>query len=796
MVVEITAKDNFSGALKGIKGGIGNLVTGLGLGVGSKVAEGVMNGVGNAIGQVQNQFSKALDLETMQLDLGNALESMGVTDTLQEGVDLGMVQIEKLSKHAARLPGSTQDYVQIMSASADNIVGAYQEMGKSTDEALSDLTNIISPRLGAIVAQTELTNKDVERFMSGLEMKSLAQLETEEFLMKIPKSARNKFSEAVNEFGDTATGRAKAFKVAMEEGITDEYLDELANTMTGSLGAFQDLLFGMNGIFSFSKDLNSELEGTQSVFLAVKDLFDTLVGSDGLFRTISETFGIDFEPLMGVFNLLENVTNAARGLTNSVAASGGDLSRLLGGFWERIQYAVKVWISKAFIYLNNVDVLGILSSIQAEALGFRSAFMRLLNKATQALFDWFNGIDFTTFADNIDYASVGSMLANSITTGLRIMLIEPVQWLWKNKSNIAQVFQQIRRFNNELSKALWKVFKAVASELASRGLALVGKWVQRILSVFSDWFRQVQTTITQTAAEYVGRIRTAIQNAFGAIQRQIDRIAGWVNNIRLPNFLGGGGREASNSADGNLVGPVGRELKQNPSNSADGNLVGAIGRELKQKPSNSGLTVANTSELILNRKQQAELAKRMATGNSFGSSSRSPRGGSESRARAYGTPRGEYSEPSSFNPNITVKASQTTLDSPGGIMTVIKESSGRVLRNDFGTVQRQISRIVGLMNNISLPSLVGAIGGTSSQAEASQRVLGASAQPSPALTDLILNKKQQAESTREAPSRTSTVNSFSPNITVNVSQTNASPQDIANAIDGMLNEYRMRQSYV
>lgn len=154
-----------------------------------------------------------------------------------------------------------------------------------------------------------------------------------------------------------------------------------------------------------------------------------------------------------------------------------------------------------------------------------------------------------------------------------------------------------------LGASIMAVFAAIQATFAGLQASAVAK-VSEITTTVMNAFEGIRATfngLREGAIAKVTEIRDAITSALDGVKSQIQSALSSIPNpfanLRMPSFSRGG--SVGNSAQGNI-----------PQSAAG--LLAAANREARAMPAGSSLTVANTSELILNRAQYGSLLSQRA----------------------------------------------------------------------------------------------------------------------------------------------------------------------------------------
>ncbi len=176
-------------------------------------------------------------------------------------------------------------------------------------------------------------------------------------------------------------------------------------------------------------------------------------------------------------------------------------------------------------------------------------------------------------------------------------------WIANLGASIMAVFAGITSAVASLGSSIMSVFAGIVAVFAALQASAIAK-ASEIATTIVNAFEGIRATfngLREGAIAKVAEIRDAITNALDGvkskIQSALSSIPNPFANLRMPSFSRAG--SVGNSAQGNI-----------PQSAAG--LLSAAQREARAMPSGSALTVANTSELILNRAQYGNLLSQRA----------------------------------------------------------------------------------------------------------------------------------------------------------------------------------------
>ncbi len=353
--IDIEAHDDFSRVLGNLKSGLSGIGTGLAVGVGSSISTAIINGVSASVGKVGQLFTKALDFESLSITGGNLLQFNQVFGKdLDKNIDGFQSIYADLEKVAAKLPGATEDYGDVLIQMMGSISKAGSGM-KALDFKNFSVEMVRDFGLLQQAGKAQgLLPKDVGRavnaFANGDSLKNLAG--TELF------TKGGNFAQALNQIveiegiGATYSDRLKQAAKAARNSISGDALDAYASTLSSQFEGLKTDLFGMEGLFSFSKDIYKQTSKVESVFSAIKELVSNLIGDNGLFTNIGkigDNLGLTFNPMKSLYLGIVKINNFIRLLNKTFSSVADDNLTNFGDVFKSISQTINNFVNSSKI---------------------------------------------------------------------------------------------------------------------------------------------------------------------------------------------------------------------------------------------------------------------------------------------------------------------------------------------------------------------------------------------------------------------------------------------------------------
>ncbi|MBD2515188.1 hypothetical protein H6G93_09240 [Nostoc sp. FACHB-973] len=610
VVVTISAKDEASRVIdqltSKIDSGLGKSLKGAVLG--ANLMTGAfklgLDTIGNLFTGLADKLNQAMSIQQQNITTAGTLMKLTSMNFQDAGVFIDDFAI-KMSRAAASLPGATSDYVNLGKGIMDNLVPAYKALdGSFNKEGFTEALESISKSAGFLAAtsgvDTNLTSQGISKFLGGASSASLAQLkffEANPAVLSFIEQEAKKLGKDLKDL--TARERVEVLQQALK--VPKEVIDASTKSVSGLVEGFKSTLFDpQTGVFGIMKDLSKQ-KGNQSVFTAIAEGLNGLIGENGLLSTIGttlKTLGIEFEdPMVTLRGAILQFNSKVRYLTGSLKAFSSGNADV-----ENLANNLQFLFNKVF----NINGLGgKLAEVTNTAfdtlkkLNWGSVFGTLGTKLAEVLneiFRFINGLNFNQLGDTLlnilggvfiglgktlstlDWGaltlSIGKLLAVVILGGIATasaLLVAPVV------AGIGTLGAAIAAAIVGLTAVVAANWGSITNSLTGFITFVAGKWIQ-----LSEVVNNLWTGIVSSVTGF-----------FSGIKRKFDEL--------LSKIPGLGGQQQAQSTSGTFV--------PNAASGLTNGLYNAAMREKAQAPHNASLVVANNSELILNRSQQANLAR-------------------------------------------------------------------------------------------------------------------------------------------------------------------------------------------
>lgn len=525
----------------------------------------------------------------------------------------------EMAKVAASLPGTASDFADFGRGIIDNVIPAFAGLDGKLDsierkgalnrvKELSTWGTLLSQNSGI---DSTLGARQAGFFLSGT--RTLQQLKGLN-LYEQNITFTNELERLLNGRDLRKLSDAERQKIFLQAAQLDpEVLDALSESVEGVFGLVNDKLFGLEtGIFGFMRDLDSQTEGKQTALKSINKSLLALFGPEGFFDTLDTSLkklGISIgDPMRALSNTADNFTNTINSLTEFLKDfnATGDLDYLKSNLSklfnpEVLGKKLALFVNKVFdvlINLNPGDVIGLLIT------GISGLFKGL-----------------GSFLANLDgkvYASMG--VAILLGVGLKALFaviatkLLTIGAAWFASSILPTILAQ-------LAPVLLGIMSGpagwIALTIAAIGLIVIGLIKSpKLRSEILNGYNKLRDTVTKFFDDLVSAIPVVgdLYKGTKSLGKKVDESLGkgtsssfvrfgplgvldkFLNNSRFQNWWDKTTGKIPNSANGlNYQG-----------------LLNAAIRESKAAPPGSGLVMANTSEAILNRQQQAALTNSLS----------------------------------------------------------------------------------------------------------------------------------------------------------------------------------------
>lgn len=330
--IRLTAKDLVSPELNKIKSAIKDLGTvssprGNNGGTfgsvlfGSLTSQAIMlgvQGVTSAITGAGIAIREASNIELSALSQAGTLATkLGMS--FKDATGLARDMRIEISKVAASLPGSNQDYKRVF----DNIAPVVSDFAKGDQNLFKQLSMELTKRYGVLFATSGADSN-----MGGMALGSaiggtrgLGELFTIDGFQRNPvlvDNIRKGLKEAgVSESQWKEIGTDKRLKIlldAAKRSLSDETIRAFDGSMSSMIETIRTNLFDPDvGVFGFMRSLESK--GGRTAFDSIKRSFSAVLGLFEVLGRLGKDLGISFDPMLLVTNVSDWFADFIYGLT-------------------------------------------------------------------------------------------------------------------------------------------------------------------------------------------------------------------------------------------------------------------------------------------------------------------------------------------------------------------------------------------------------------------------------------------------------------------------------------------------
>jgi hypothetical protein len=530
----------------------------------------------SAVGSLGDAFKGAIESQsTMIRQAGMLAKAYSISNPAATSFIQG--ETAKFAGEISALPGNDQQFIDSFQSS----LGILAKQGFSQQDSVNN-----SKELSKLGTLSGLKSDELTDLVRG--SKSLEELLELEGFSKNPAIIEElkKLEVQTGQSWQTMTD-SKAKTLAILKGLNNTLDPETVKALSSSPQALFESLNSMlfsqyNGIFlGIEKDLDSKAPGIQSVYSAFGDTLNALLGPDGLlsaFTTLGSDLGIDPYALMkGLRSSFLWLKDTIHGITSSIKLDGiPDLSKMnlggmvgdfLGSIWGGVKNLLQGSGSSLSGIFNSLlsGAFDIFSDIDWNALG---------QDAGAILGTLFNQAN--TFIAGVDWSAVGAFAiklvggAFQFAGGLIGSFIYNFDWLGPVRSFVS------------LFGGLWNTI----GEALGIGFGYLGKLLQDNFSLVGDSAGAFFNSIGNWLRDMISKIPVVGDDLANAISPSASPPLNTAS--RFNGFI-------PNAADGMI-----------------GGLLRAAVREGSRMPSGASVVVANSSEAILTRSQQASLARTLS----------------------------------------------------------------------------------------------------------------------------------------------------------------------------------------
>jgi hypothetical protein len=583
-----------------------------GLGAATKGVGALLSGMKEVVGIQQSNIAVAGDF--MKLTGQSYGEATQFIDNFSAS----------MAKAAASLPGDTKDYVSLGQGIMDNLIPAFKGLDGVLDEAnyskaLESITKMGALRAATSGVDVNLASQGLSKALGGAslaELKNLKYFEANPAVISFIEQQAQKMGKDLKDM--TYRERATVVEAALK--VPDDIIAASTQSIEGLIqGLKSSLLDPQVGLFGMMRDLEPNVEGNQTVIQATNDLLKKVLSPGGPLSSLKEIFEI-----IGV-----EMGDPMEGLYNAINWTSNKLDEL-GGFLDRNQAGIAKFVygaKQAFERLKEAPGKFISESISSLLRGFNQSrgegstdYGSIVGKALAQATNFF-AKQVLSMVANMDYGAlmvglfnvgklvisgIGSFLANldwQVYMAGGAALLGAALFTTLMASFLPAVATAFIVVAGGLVAGIAGVLSApVLLAIAGVGLVIVG-----VMKYFGISFKDVWGFVVSSV---VGMLRSIVDVMKGswnlvtsAVKFVIDGIVGVWRQIgslidRIPGVNIPSGMKAGNAADGFIP--------------------DAFRRELNAMPAGSQPVIANSSELILNRDQQAALLQPRSNSINFG----------------------------------------------------------------------------------------------------------------------------------------------------------------------------------
>lgn len=628
VIITVKAKDEASKVVDKMKTNFRGAGVGA-IALGNVISSAVVGGVNIALGAISSLASKmseafqdAVRYEQEFLSTASGFASalnIPIGEAQEKVFALG-AELEKLS---AKLPGSAADYSGFFRLVSDDLLRAqksmdganfsYDNFQKTAKDLIPRLT-ILAKNSGSTV---EMASQAIVKALSGTA--SLAEIRRLDIFQKNPRflnAMEDQLALMGGSLKEMTEGEIlEVLQKASDAAVTDDFLAAAQNTVDAKLQAFLGAWFSpQTGVLSIFRDLNKELPGNQSVFTSAGQTIANLLYS-------MQSIGQIFSNLTGIEDPMIAIDNAIRGFNRSVVEPAAQILRAIsrnsdpqkilkhlkgfGEFWlDRLISGTTEGVS------NWLDILPGLINQGFKAIGDFD-WNSLGEKIGKFAADIINNL--VEFNKNLDYTQIFTgiwAVLKGIITGIKTALTNIdygnlAAMLWNNMLEGAKALQII------VTEGLGMFAEYMGQELSWIGQKILefGSWAvdaiwQALTEAWTNASNDLAGTLANLANPLGAILEGRLMEGFTEIGNHLGTIFDAIKDAAIRTVVGNIPVVGGILSNQLTSGPVG--------NSAGGNitpLLKAAIREKQQMPSGASLTVANSSEAILNQRQQLDLLR-------------------------------------------------------------------------------------------------------------------------------------------------------------------------------------------
>ena len=543
--------------------------------------------VTKGVGALAGAFNTAAETQQSMIGLADDFSKIsGISfDESTRSID---AFTKRMAVSASTLPGATADYIGIGKAIQDNLVGSFIDAKGELDnvgynEALDALSVSTGIRADAAGISASEAGKAVGKLLAG--NKSLVELGNLDFFEQ-NTAVLNTLSKEVEKSGKDLEDFSQKELVELATtaiGVSDRMISESSKSVSGVLAGFQSSLFDpTTGLFGLTR----ELRDGGTLLSSISKLASTIFGSNGIIPTIGlilQDVGVSVDPMLqlsrGIESLniwLQRFKNGTNGLSKlgellEPEEFGQGLGVALGNLFNRLAGFVA--------NMNFVDIGGAIGLVLAEIIDGIAGFI--------------GTVDLAVVAEGA--LAIGGAAVVAIGVALASIDWAMLGWAFLKVIRVA-----IAALAVSMGAAIFGIGAPALLAITAAGVMIVG-----VFSSFANRWESIAAPVMNAISSF----GSAIANLFRRMREAIANLSSI--------FQGSSG--PVNSSTGRRTGNDPNRVPNAATGLNVGGLFGAIARERSAMPAGAQLVVANSSEAILNRAQQALLGSTGGGGLSVGS---------------------------------------------------------------------------------------------------------------------------------------------------------------------------------
>lgn len=620
-----------------------------------KAFDAAFSVVSKAAGGFMSAFSEA---SNAQLDImkavGGLQQAIGLS--YNEAETLNATITQDLAKKAAVLPGVTDDYLKLYRSISDDVATANKDLNGGTvnlEQYKEQVTDLAAKWtvLGQGMTNGQMNNA-LRGIMSGDSLKSLRKLEFFESNPLLVNSLESLTQQAGKELQDMTRGeRLQVLLKAVDMSLTDETIARMGGTLDAQVQGFMTVLADpTTGVFGLMRDLDKQAQGQQTAFQAITEAVGTIVGPKGLLFTISDAmkeFGLEFgDPMQMLADAakwfgkkVKSVTALIRGIGGNADRLGGlihGLSGQLFGSMGKLLPRVVDFLSGAIVKLGQGFVF-VLQHLDWNALvtGLGKAMLQINWGQVTAALGTVLAANVVLWVPTVAAAFLGPLGIAVVAGGALLASAYATHW-----DDVVLGFKATFNRGDNLAGELWAIvhswwvglnnfFLRLAIEAKYQWLLLQqtwNQWMEDLGSAVSEVFQALLTKwndLKSATSSLIGNITSAVQGFFQGILSAFNRLRSLIpglGGVQATSPVIKPPLDTKTSVSKPLdtqpavikpaldTKPVGQAAGGFLPSGGLGSLLGAVINETRQMPSGAQPMIANSSEAILNRGQQAAIA--------------------------------------------------------------------------------------------------------------------------------------------------------------------------------------------